>query len=464
MAVASGIAPRRCDAQILAFRSTMPKELITTFREFVAREQLFTHDDKLLLACSGGLDSTVLAHVLHTENYDFAIAHMNFQLRSDASDGDAAFVEELARTLGAKFYYKAVDVKGRAKPGESTQMTARWLRYEWLAELLQEHQYTFMLTAHHLDDNLETQLINLIRGTGIVGLGGIRPRFGNCVRPLLAASQSDIQQFAREHHITWREDLSNASDDYLRNAIRHHLTPILRNQFGLADKTIAKNAVNLRGGEFFYFAGLEAEREKRLRVQGEVITISREEDWTFATELTFLHHTVMLHYGFNRDQMEQICGLTRNRFLDSEKYRIYATTRQWVIMPLSFLDRPDQCSIKEFPFLHQYGEHSLTFQLIPRPTNLNQTDHLYLAPPTLPLHLRPRKNGDRFQPLGMGGKTKKVKDYMIDEKIPVWLRDRIYLLTNDQDEIMAIPGYCISEKFRVRPEDEMVLKITSPPS
>ncbi len=441
------------------------QNLTASFREFVERERLFAKTDKLLLACSGGLDSTVLAHLLHAEGYDFAVAHMNFQLRGEASDGDAAFVADLARTLGAKFFSKAVDVKKETLAGESTQMTARRLRYDWFFSLLKDGQnFDRLLLGHHLDDNLETALINFIRGTGIVGLSGMQPRFASVVRPLLSISRQELKGYAQANEIVWREDASNASDDYLRNRVRHHLTPVLRDTFGMTDKTIARNLLNLRGAETFYHKGLEAERDERRTVRGEIVRFYREGEPWFATERTFLHRAVQPYYGFTNDQIEQLCTLPNNSFIDSKSHRAYVTDDAWTIAPLPMMKRTAGKVIEEIPFLLDEDNLFVYIETMKKPSALTSPNAQYLAPQNLPLHLRPRKKGDRFQPLGMGGKTKKVKDYMIDEKVPVWLRDHIYLLTNEQDEIMAIPGYCISEKFKVLPEHDEVLRIVVKPS
>lgn len=434
---------------------TMPKDLITSFREFVAREQLFTRHDKLLLACSGGLDSTVLAHVLHTEGYDFAIAHMNFQLRGEASDGDAAFVEELARTLGAKFYGTAVDVKARAQPGESTQMTCRRLRYEWFNEILLHGPRSYLVTAHHAEDNLETSLINLIRGTGLSGLAGIKPQR----KPLLECTKTQLEQFAAINSLQWREDESNESDDYLRNRVRHHLTPLLQ-ELGLPTSGWIKTARHLRSALSLYKSQLTHIEQQYTSHHGNIWVITRHEELTSELLATYLHESIQ-SYGFTADQIQQMLVVSGSRILESPTHQVYVEPDKLSFIAKELIDASPISARKVifYPNTFDTGYIHFTVDLITRPANLNQPGVLYLAPPSLPLHLRPRKNGDRFQPLGMGGKTKKVKDYMIDTKIPVWLRDRIYLLTNDEDEIMAIPGYCISEKFKVRPEDKMVLKI-----
>lgn len=437
-------------------------DLVTSFRDFVAREQLFSKTDKLLLACSGGLDSTVLAHLLHAEGYDFAIAHMNFQLRGEASDRDAAFVEELARTLDAAFYCEAVDVKAQALPGESTQMTARRLRYDWFTELFREQKIDFVLTAHHSDDNLETTLINLIRGTGIHGLAGIPPKTSFLRRPLLESSRARIEAYAKDNGLTWREDASNATDDYLRNRIRHHLTPMLYNDFGLKPENWAKTASNLRAATTLYNNRISDLHSRFCENRGTLWIVNRS-GWVREELATFLHEQVYV-YEFTNDQIRQMISLPGQRTLESERAIVYITPERLVFELKSSIDhrQPPARVIDELPMEDiGRGYYTISLELVPRPEVLDKAGTFYLAPTNLPLHLRPRQKGDRFQPLGMGGKTKKVKDYMIDQKIPVWLRDRIYLLANADDEIMAIPGYCISERFKVLPHHTKVLKVSA---
>lgn len=448
------------------------KTLIDTFRDFVEKEQLFTKEDKLLLACSGGLDSTVLAHVLHAEGYDFAIAHMNFQLRGEASDGDAAFVEELARTLEAKFYCKAVDVKGEALPGESTQMTARRLRYLWFFHFRLNNQYDYLLTAHHAEDNLETFLINLIRGSGLNGLSGIKPQNGYRRRPLLEISKDVLKLYADEHKLIWREDASNATEDYLRNRIRHNLTPMLQDEFNLTSEGWIRTARNLRDDLSLRAKGYQS-IEKEYTESG----ANYSEIKKLNTPLAFLKsltYQIGKNYGFTHEQVRQMLKVKGTKLFETNRSCAYVVPD--CIRFESYNGKPhksplEPIDIDKLPF--PSDEESLTFNthkdnsgiyidLGRRPINLESPFIQYLAPTSIPLHLRPRQKGDRFQPLGMGGKTKKVKDYMIDEKIPVWLRDRIYLLVNDEDEIMAIPGYCISEKFKVLPEHTEVLQVLTP--
>ena len=189
----------------------------------------FLKEKKLLLATSGGLDSMVMADLFQKMNFDVAIAHCNFQLRGLESFGDQNFIQEYAERNKISVFITQFDTENFAKDYKlSIQIAARTLRYDWFYELLETKNYDYLLTAHHLDDNVETFLINLTRGTGLDGLTGIPEQNEKIIRPLLIFSRDEIEDYAKENNILWREDSSNASDKYLRNKIRHHIVPILK--------------------------------------------------------------------------------------------------------------------------------------------------------------------------------------------------------------------------------------------
>ena len=182
----------------------------------------------ILLACSGGVDSMVLLDVLLKLNYKISIAHCNFQLRGEDSMGDEQFLREFAETHTLPFYTVRFETKAYKKANrQSTQMAARELRYEWLEKIRKENQLHFVATAHHLDDQLETILLNIAKGTGIKGLSGMQPKNGYIIRPFLEISKHDILKYSNDNKIVFREDISNASDDYQRNQLRHHVVPIM---------------------------------------------------------------------------------------------------------------------------------------------------------------------------------------------------------------------------------------------
>src|SRR6476620_3889550 len=199
------------------------------FRNHINSNFPFLKEKKLLLAVSGGLDSMVLLHLCKQLGLDITVAHCNFQLRGEESDGDEQFVRSQCEKLDVLLYANRFETKKFAEEQKlSIQLVARKLRYDWFNTLLINNNYDYLLTAHHLDDNLETFLINFTRASGLDGLTGIPKQNGYIVRPLLAFSRNEIETFGQENHIQWRNDTSNASDKYLRNKLRHHVVPVLK--------------------------------------------------------------------------------------------------------------------------------------------------------------------------------------------------------------------------------------------
>ena len=185
---------------------------------FIESHGLFTRECKLLVAVSGGIDSIVLTHCLYQTGYNISIVHCNFQLRGEESTGDELFVEQYAKALSLPFFVTRFETEKLVTAGEgSVQMVARDLRYKWFETIRKENKLDFIITAHHQNDLMETVLLNLVRGTGLAGFHGIQPRNGFVIRPLLFASRVDIESYAKEHNLEWREDSSNKNDKYKRN-------------------------------------------------------------------------------------------------------------------------------------------------------------------------------------------------------------------------------------------------------
>ncbi len=204
--------------------------MLTEFKAHIDLNFPFLLKDSLLVACSGGLDSVVLSHLCHSAGLHISLAHCNFRLRGSRKViSDEAFVKELAQQLGIDFFVTHFDTLGYVnKHRVSVQMAARELRYTWFEGLLKNKGFAKVLTAHHLDDALETFLINLSRGTGIDGLTGIPEQTETIVRPLLKFSREELLDYAKANELTWREDASNSDTKYLRNKIRAEVVPLLK--------------------------------------------------------------------------------------------------------------------------------------------------------------------------------------------------------------------------------------------
>lgn len=202
--------------------------MIKRFRQYIKENELIQPRQKVLLTVSGGVDSVVLSKLFELSRFRFGIAHCNFHLRGEESDMDAQFVKKMAEQLKVPFFLADFRTADWAKTHKiSIQQAARELRYKWFEDLIKNQKFDLYATAHHFDDQIETFFINLLRGTGVSGLRGIRPKHKNCIRPLLFANRQEIEAFALEHGLNYRIDSSNLHTDYLRNSIRHYVLPAL---------------------------------------------------------------------------------------------------------------------------------------------------------------------------------------------------------------------------------------------
>lgn len=295
--------------------------LLKNTQDFIAKEQLFTTASPLIVAVSGGLDSVVLLHVLQALNYPLRVAHFNYHLRGEESEEDATFVRRLSNKLGLPFDYRSSNAdENRALKSGNLQAVARKLRYDWLADLQQVHGIEQFCTAHHLEDNLETFLLQFSRGTSLTGLTGMQPKLENGLcRPFLATPRKMIEDYARCHQLIWREDRSNATDDYLRNQIRHHILPSFLTLQSDAHQRVSSTFERLRSEEKLFLAGLD----KLWQVaQVSDHTIDRRllpQDQDMALRL--LHHKLR-PYGFLGDQFRQMLTAKSGTTIQGSKAQV----------------------------------------------------------------------------------------------------------------------------------------------
>ncbi len=309
------------------------------FKAFIRSNELIsaTHTTTLL-AVSGGLDSVVMAHLFRQAGFPFALAHCNFQLRGADSDEDAAFVQRLAESLAVPFFVKCFETSSyAAKNGLSTQVAARDLRYAWFAEICAEEAFEQVATAHHLNDSVETLVLHVVRSTGIKGLRGIPAKNAQVIRPLLFATRDDIHAFALENHIVWREDGSNASDDYTRNFIRRRVVPLMQE----INPDFLHSAQKMMGrmGELDDIISFFSEqwlREKSRREADGTIRLALSE----LAELPHTGHFLFLLFekmGFSAEQCRQLgAGLQQQSGweITCAQYRALIDRSDLIISPL----------------------------------------------------------------------------------------------------------------------------------
>lgn len=417
-----------------------------------------------LLAISGGIDSTVLAHLLHECGVNYAMAHCNFSLRGAASDCDAAFVRELASKLDKEVHSVTFNTEHYATEQKiSIQMAARELRYTWFKQLMTEHGCSFLLTAHNLNDNAETVLINFTRGCSLQGLIGMQEADERIKRVLLPFTREQISKYAEQSNINWREDESNSDTKYFRNKIRHRVTPVLQELNPSYLQSFNKNNQYLRGQYRLYREMLEEKIKSICHEQNEMLYINIDL-LTKEREAKTLLSEILLPYGF-KDSIEDIYssleGLSGKQFF-YEKFRITKDRKYLLLEKLIFEENSEYIIEKDATsFRTPSNSLALEWKAVSLPSSLkaSQQNSVYLDVDKIkfPLTLRKWREGDRFQPFGMKG-SKKVSKYLKDIKLSRPEKDRTWVLCCGE-EIVWLIGHRIDARYALKDSPDKALLV-----
>ena len=433
--------------------------MLEKLRIQIAQNFPFFNEKKLILATSGGLDSMVLLHLFQQLNFEIAIAHCNFQLRGIESFGDQNFVQEYADANKTRVFITQFDTIAFANDYKlSTQVAARELRYNWFYELLETKNYDFILTAHHADDNLETFLINLSRGTGLEGLTGIPQQNDKIVRPLILFSRQEIEDYAKENAIQWREDSSNASDKYLRNKIRHHLVPILKELNPNFIASFQKTQSYLQEAQDMVDDAAIMVYQQVANEQGDTIHFDLKKLKQLPNFKSYLFQWLK-EFGFTAwEDIYDLAESQTGKKVYSDTYLLLKNRGFLILSPLNQSNTEDEFIIEEnqvdvnFPI-------KLSFCKADDISNLSNTTIFVDADKLkFPLVLRKWKDGDSFSPFGMNGKTKKVSKFFKDEKLSLIEKDTTWLLYSD-NQIVWIIGIRQDERFKIENTTQYILKI-----
>ncbi len=430
------------------------------FLDFISKNNLISREDNVLVAVSGGVDSVVLCHLLHENDFKFAIAHCNFKLRGLESDNDEIFVENLAKTYGVEHFVMSFDTNKYANEhGISTQMAARDLRYAWFDEIMSNNDYNKLVTAHHLNDSLETALFNFVKGTGIAGLRGIKPVQGKVIRPLLFATKEHVLDYAIQHNLEWREDNSNKSIKYHRNYLRNKVIPALKDVNPKIEESFSLTSYRLSSLENLLLSELKRFNEL-VRKDGQDVIVDRVRVLEYEAVVI---EAFLKQYGFNISQVIKLFELLENengaigKILMSDTFQLNIDRGKVIISPK---EDNEQLTYN----IDNAGQLNLPIGLIKfsATENLqigNKTDDVKLDYGQLkfPLQVRLWKQGDYFYPLGMKGK-KKLSDFMIDQKIPLNLKERVFVLTSE-DNIAWVIGHRIDDRYKISDKTQRAFHI-----
>jgi len=419
----------------------------------------FLKEKKLLLAVSGGIDSVVLIHLLKQLDYDVTIAHCNFNLRASESDGDEQFIRDYALDNRLEIFVINFDTKSFALDNKlSIQVAARQLRYIWFNQLLDENGLDYLLTAHHLDDNIETFLINFTRGTGVEGLTGIPQQNDRIIRPLLPFTRAQIEAYATDNAIQWREDSSNASDKYLRNKLRHDIVPQLKelnpafaDSFLQTIQNLKQTASLAHDAAILVYQQVVSEKDGQKH-------ISIEQLKRLPNYKAYLYQWLS-SFGFTAwDDIYALVDAQSGKHVYAQGYRILKDREVLILEAL----KPADKQVYEISEGTVQITEPLAMKLeVTDVISNDSTKNTVFVNNSLikfPLFVRKWREGDYFYPLGMNGQKKKLSKYFKDEKMSLSEKENVWLLCSG-DQIIWVIGRRADNRFTIRSTTDTILKI-----
>jgi tRNA(Ile)-lysidine synthase len=477
--------------------------LLQSFQSFIKKENLFQQNAKLLLAVSGGVDSVVLCELCKQSEYNFIIAHCNFQLREEESERDEQFVRDLGEKYRVKVFVKKFDTERYAlKSRTGIQEAARKLRYDWFNEIVKDQwsrvngqwsmgdeqwanqpetrnskfetqnqqpstnngqQPTYILTAHHANDNVETLLMNFFKGTGISGLRGILPKQGNIIRPLLFATKQELQTFAEDNNLPFVEDSSNILDKYTRNFFRQKLIPSIEKVFPSVEENLMDNLKRFIEIEILYYQAINSHKKNLLEQKGEethipVLKLLKTEP------LSTVVYEIIKQFNFTSRQTDEIIHLLRSetgKYVQSSTHKIIRN-RNWLIISPNNTEEAQNILIEENDKTLKFFNGKLQIEKLPAAnyplSTVNSVASLDADEIKFPLLLRKWKQGDYFYPLGMK-KKKKLSRFFIDQKLSLTEKQNCWVLEMNK-KIVWIVGKRIDERFKLTSKTKNILRIS----
>lgn len=416
---------------------------------------------KTLLTVSGGVDSMVLLHLFQQTHLNFVVAHCNFQLRETESDLDEKLVRDYCLQNNIVYFVNNFNTVNYASLNKvSIQIAARDLRYKWFDELSATHGFNFIATAHHLDDQAETFLINFTRGTGIDGLVGIPEKNGKVIRPLLPFSRDKIICYAKENEIIWREDASNATTKYLRNKIRHKIVPILKEENPQFLNSFQSTLNHLQEAQFLAAQAMNIFIKECVSETENRVEVNLEKALTFNQPFVYLTH-FLKQFGFdNVNEIKKICNAGTGKVLNNAKFTLLNNRNSLQIIDNLIVNNEyiyinDILDVEKYWFIMKITEVS-EFNFVSDKNIIFVNSNLL----KWPLVLRKYKTGDVFQPFGLKG-FKKVSKFYKDLKLSQFQKQEQWILENGDGNIIWIVGLRADDRFKVTNNKSKIYKLTT---
>lgn len=418
----------------------------------------FIRGKKILLAVSGGIDSMVLLHLFQKTGIEVAVLHYNFQLRAQESDEDELFIAQYCKLNAIQFFSKKTATEEYASEQKlSIQLAARKLRYEWFYEQLTSLNYDYIATAHHLDDSLETFLINFTRGTGLDGLVGIPTVNDKVIRPLLPFSRSQIKHFATQNNILWREDASNGTTKYLRNKLRLDVIPVLKEIQPDLLSNFNQTIQHLQDSQSIILDAIQHFKNQVMIEKDGIFYFDCDKMMAFSNYRNYLYQ-ILSSFGFSAwDDIYVLVEKQSGKQIFSENYILLKDRNSLILYSKS--------DSKNEVYLIKSKNEIVKF-----PLNLSFSNTITISNPLpncifvdedtlqFPLQIRKWTEGDTFYPFGMIGK-KKISKYFKDQKMSLIQKENTWILCSD-NQIVWVIGMRMDDRFKVTNETRNILKIT----
>jgi len=441
--------------------------MLDKFKAYIFKLDPKYRDKKFLLAVSGGVDSMLLLELFYQSKLDFAIAHCNYKLRKAASEEDERFVLQKGIQKGITVYIKQFNTKEiiLENNARSLQMVARDLRYKWFYDLESLHKFDYITTAHHLNDSIETFIYNFSQGTGIKGLSGIPIQNGKIIRPLSNFSKSEILNFAMEINLPYREDDSNAKNDYKRNQIRNKVIPAIEDMNPKFISNAGKSIKYLKEARLIYEEAIRTARENIVSVKNGYIYIDVAGLRNHITPSTLLFE-ILNAYGFSYDSVESIMKIgakgTGQQFFSDQYQMLFDRSQLMITTSVKPIQETVIFSPRDEVVTFDGVDFELALIKVSADFELKKDKHIaYLDLDTLigTMAIRTWREGDKFQPLGMNGKHQKLQDFFINSGINRIEKERIPIFTINE-KICWVSCHRIDERFKVTHATKTILRVT----
>lgn len=415
------------------------------WHKVVANQAVLKEAKTVLVACSGGLDSVVLAHLLSQEKIPLVLVHVNYHLRGEDSNLDEQFVRNLAKELECPIHIKQVELSQiLEEQGGNLQETARVIRYEFFESLLDQHPDSILCTAHHANDQVETFFMRILRQSGIAGLSGI-PQFRNRLfRPLLNIEKTQLKEYAKRHSIQWREDVSNQKNNYLRNLLRNDWLPQMETN-GVAGEMSLTEAVQTLTQAFANTKKIHLKKigplVKHMKSHGRIgyndfFALSADEQHLLLDEMGWSHDLVESILSLKEKERSKKISIDSTYFLYREQAELVLVSEREINMPTIQI-----ATVSELPT--RFDKHSVYL------------DQLKLKGK---LSLRPWKTGDRIQPVGMSG-SQLVSDILKDAKVPLYEKKNCLVLVDDET-VLWVVNHKVGRTKIAQPGSQSIIQVT----